>query len=265
MADRISIAIDGEGIADVRLNRPDKLNACDLEMIEALGAAGDELANNRSLRAVVLSGEGKAFCAGLDVALFSGVEKNVDELLERDTESPANFVQRAAWVWTALPVPVIAAVHGVAFGAGFQVALGADIRCVSPDAKLSAMEIKWGLIPDMTGADSLRRLVGLDVAKDLLFTGRIVSGTEAHGLGLATRLSETPRDEAFELAREIARRSPEAVRAAKQLLGESDGVAVRERFELEARLQRTLIGGPNQIEAVRANLERRAPRFEDPK
>ena len=265
MSDRVTIAIDGEGIADVRLNRPDKLNACDLEMIEALGAAGDELAENRSLRAVVLSGEGKAFCAGLDVALFSGVEKSVDELLERDTESPANFVQRAAWVWAALPVPVIAAVHGVAFGAGFQVALGADIRCVSPDAKLSGMEIKWGLIPDMTGSESLLRLVGLDVAKELVFTGRIVSGTEARELGLATHVSETPRDEAFELAREIARRSPEAVRAAKQLLGESDGVAVRARFELEARLQRTLIGGPNQIEAVRANLERRAPRFEDPK
>jgi len=265
MSDRVSIAIDDDGIADVRLNRPDKLNACDLEMIEALGAAGSELAKNRSLRAVVLSGEGKAFCAGLDVALFSGVEKSVDELLERDTESPANFVQRAAWVWTALPVPVIAAVHGVAFGAGFQVALAADIRCVSPDAKLSAMEIKWGLIPDMTGSDSLLRLVGLDIAKELVFTGRIVSGTEARELGLATHVSETPRDEAFELAREIARRSPEAVRAAKQLLGESDGLAVRERFELEARLQRTLIGRPNQIEAVRANLERRAPRFEDPK
>lgn len=265
MSDRVTIAIDDEGIADVRLNRPDKLNACDLEMIEALGAAGDELAESRSLRAVVLSGEGKAFCAGLDVALFSGVEKSVGELLERDTESPANFVQRAAWVWTALPVPVIAAVHGVAFGAGFQVALAADIRCVAPDAKLSAMEIKWGLIPDMTGSDSLRRLVGLDAAKELIFTGRIVSGTEARELGLATHVSDTPRDEAFELAREIARRSPEAVRAAKQLLGESDGLAVRERFELEARLQRTLIGGPNQIEAVRANLERRAPRFEDPK
>ncbi len=264
MSDRVTIAIDSEGIADVRLNRPDKLNACDLEMIEALSAAGNELANNRALRAVVLSGEGKAFCAGLDVALFSGVEKSVDELLDRDTESPANFVQRAAWVWTALPVPVIAAVHGVAFGAGFQVALAADIRCIAPDAKLSAMEIKWGLIPDMTGADSLRRLVGLDVAKELLFTGRIVSGTEARELGLATHVSETPRDEAFELAREIARRSPEAVRAAKQLLGESEGLALRERFELEARLQRTLIGRPNQIEAVHANLEQRAPRFEDP-
>ncbi len=234
-------------------------------MIEALGAAGGELAKNRSLRAVVLSGEGKAFCAGLDVALFSGVERSVEELLERDTESPANFVQRAAWVWAALPVPVVAAVHGVAFGAGFQVALAADIRCVAPDAKLSAMEIKWGLIPDMTGAASLRRLVGIDVAKELVFTGRIVSGTEARELGLATRVSETPRDEAFELAREIARRSPEAVRAAKQLLVESDGLAVQERFELAARLQRTLIGGPNQVEAVHANLVQRAPRFEDPK
>ena len=265
MSDRVTIAIDGEGIADVRLNRPDKLNACDLAMIEALSTAGNELANNRSLRAVVLSGEGKAFCAGLDVSLLSGVEKSVDELLERDTESPANFVQRAAWVWTALPVPVIAAVHGVAFGAGFQVALGADIRCVAPDAKMSAMEIKWGLVPDMTGAASLQRLVGLDVAKDLLFTGRIVSGTEARELGLATRVSETPRDEAFELAREIARRSPDAVRAAKRLLGESDRVAALDGFELEAQLQRALIGRPNQIEAARANLEQRAPRFEDPK
>jgi len=265
MSDRVSIAIDDEGIADVRLNRPDKLNACDLEMIEALGAAGSELAENRSLRAVVLSGEGKAFCAGLDVALFSGVERSVEELLERDTDSPANFAQRAAWAWTALPVPVIAAIHGVAFGAGFQVALAADIRCVAPDARLSAMEIKWGLIPDMTGAASLRRLVGLDVAKELIFTGRIVSGVEARELGLATRVSEVPRDEAFELAREMARRSPDAVRAAKRLLGESDGLAIRDRLELEARLQRTLIGRPNQIEAVHANLEQRAPRFEDPK
>ena len=120
------------------MNRPDKLNACDLEMIEALGAAGSELAKNRSLRAVVLSGEGNAFCAGLDVALFSGLERSVEELLEHDTESPANFVQRAAWAWAALPVPVVAAIHGVAFGAGFQVALAADIRCVAPDAKLAS-------------------------------------------------------------------------------------------------------------------------------
>ena len=265
MSDRVSIAIDGEGIADVRLNRPEKMNACDLEMIEALSGAGSRLAKDRSLRAVVLSGEGQAFCAGLDVALFSKLDRSVEELLERGPESPANFVQRAAWAWTALPVPVIAAVHGVAFGAGFQVALAADIRFVAPDARLSAMEINWGLIPDMTGAASLRRLVGRDVAKELVFTGRIVSGVEAHELGLATHLSETPRDAAFELAREIARRSPDAVRAAKRLLGEPDQAAVRDRLELEARLQRALIGEPNQLEAVRANLEQRAPSFEDPK
>jgi len=265
MPERVSIAIDGEGIADVRLNRPDKLNACDLEMIEALGAAGIELTKNRSLRAVVLSGEGTAFCAGLDVALFSTLERSVEELLERDTESPANFVQRAAWVWTALPVPVIAAVHGVAFGAGFQLALAADIRFVAPDARLSAMEIKWGLIPDMTGAVSLRQLVRLDVAKELIFTGRIVSGVEARELGLATHLSQTPRDEALAFARDLAQRSPDALRAAKQLLGEADPVAIQDRLQREARLQRPLLGGPNQLEAVRANLERRPPRFEDPK
>ncbi len=265
MSDRVSITIDGEGIADVRLNRPEKMNACDLEMIEALSGAGSELAKDRSLRAVVLSGEGQAFCAGLDIALFSKLERNIEELFERDPESPANFAQHAAWVWAALPIPVIAAVHGVAFGAGFQVALAADIRFVAPDARLSAMEINWGLIPDMTGAASLRRLVGRDVAKELVFTGRVVSGVEARQLGLATHLSETPRDEAFELAREIARRSPDAVRAAKRLLDESDRVAVRDRLELEAGLQRALIGAPNQLEAIRANLEQRAPCFEDPK
>ncbi|MBW2576866.1 MAG: crotonase/enoyl-CoA hydratase family protein [Deltaproteobacteria bacterium] len=265
MSDRVSISIDSEGIADVRLNRPDKMNACDLEMIEALSTVGSALAKDHSLRAVVLSGEGQAFCAGLDITLFSKFESNVDGLLERDTESPANFVQRAAWVWTELPVPVIAAVHGVAFGAGFQIALAADIRFVAPDARFSAMEIKWGLIPDMTGAVSLQSLVGIDVAKELVFTGRIVFGTEARELGLATHVSKTPRDQAFELARDMARRSPDAIRAAKQLLGESDPGAIEERLEREARLQRPLIGGPNQIEAVRANLERRAPQFEDPK
>jgi len=264
MSERVTISIDGDGIADVRMNRPEKLNACDLEMIEALGAAGSELAGNCSLRAVVLSGEGRAFCAGLDVALFSNPEIPVEEMLRRDDESPTNFVQRAAWVWTALPVPVIAAIEGVAFGAGFQIALAADIRFVSPDARLSAMEIKWGLIPDMTGAASLQRLVGVDVAKELVFTGRIVSGVEARELGLATYVSEKPREEATELAREVARRSPDAVRAAKRLLAETDRDAIQDRFELEARLQRPLIGGPNQIEAVRANLERRPPRFRDP-
>ena len=266
MSDRVSISIDEEGIADVRLNRPDKMNACDTEMFAALSAAGNELADNRSVRAVVLSGEGRAFCAGLDVGGFHGTETDPieTELLARNSKSPANFAQHSAWVWNEVPVPVIAAVHGAAFGAGFQIALAADIRFVASDARLSIMEIKWGLIPDMTISQTLRRLVRTDVARDLTFSGRIISGAEAVELGLATHLSDRPREAAFELAREIAGRSPDAVRASKRLLNESDRVGMEEGLRLEAQLQAALIGRPNQVEAVKANLEGRSPEFRDP-
>jgi enoyl-CoA hydratase/carnithine racemase len=183
-------------------------------MFEALVETGRALAAERSLRAVVLSGEGRTFCAGLDVASFANLARSGGRnLLERSGAGPANFAQSAAWVWMELPVPVVAAVHGVAYGAGLQIALAADIRFVAPDAKLSVMEIKWGLIPDVTGSQTLRRLVRLDVAKELTFTGRVISGREAAELGLATHLSDTPREAALELAREIAGRSPSAVRA----------------------------------------------------
>ena len=185
-------------------------------------------------------------------------------LLDRDGASPANFAQQAAWVWVDLPVPVIAAVHGVAFGGGLQIALGADIRFVAPDARLSVLEIKWGLVPDMSGTQTLRRLTRLDVAKELAFTGRILSGAEAVELGLATHVSDQPREAAFELAREIATRSPDAVRAAKRLLHTSGLVSSEEGLRLEEKLQRSVIGRPNQIEAVRANLEKRPARFRDP-
>ncbi len=270
MSNRVSVSID-EGVADVRLNRPDKLNACDTEMFAALNSAGSDLANDRSLRAVVLSGEGRAFCAGLDVSAFqrAKVESSDDgqvqkDLLARSDKSPANFVQHAAWVWNEVPVPVIAAIHGAAFGAGFQIALAADIRFIAPDARLSIMEIKWGLIPDMTVSQTLRRLVRNDVARDLTFSGRIVSGAEAVELGLATELSDTPREAALEYARKISSRSPDAIRAGKRLLNEADRVSLEEALQLEAKLQATLIGRPNQIEAVKANLEGRAPDFQDP-
>jgi enoyl-CoA hydratase/carnithine racemase len=276
MSDRVSISIDASGVADVRLNRPDKMNACDTAMFAALDATGREIASNPSVRAVVLSGEGRSFCAGLDVQSFgkmaeprgskgdSGASAS-GGLLAESAASAANFAQRAAWVWTEVPVPVIAAVHGVAFGAGIQIALGADIRFIAPDARMSVMEIKWGLIPDVTGTQTLRRLVRLDVAKELTFSGRIVSGTEAVELGLATYLSDTPREAALELAREIAARSPDAIRAGKRLLNESVQVSVDEGLQLEASVQATLIGKPNQTEAVRANLEKRSPAFADPK
>ena len=268
MSDRVIVSVS-EGVADVRLNRPEKLNALDVPMFQALVEAGRAVARDRSVRAVVLSGEGRAFCAGLDMGAFQAMagagSGGGPNLLARDDDgSPANFAQRAAWVWTEVPVPVIAAVHGVAFGGGLQVALGADLRLVAPDARLSVMEIKWGLVPDMSGTQTLRRLVRLDVAKELTFTGRIVEGAEAVALGLATRVEADPRAAALALAREIAGRSPDAIRAGKQLLDASGVVSVAEGLALEERLQRGLIGRPNQIEAVRANLEKRAPRFTDP-
>jgi enoyl-CoA hydratase/carnithine racemase len=267
MSDRVVIERLPGGVADVRLNRPDKMNALDIAMFEALVAAGSELARDASLRAVVLSGEGRAFSAGLDFASFQGMtgsERSGPNLLTRDGSSPANFAQRAAWIWTELPVPVIAAVHGVAYGGGLQIALAADLRIVASDARLSVMEIKWGLVPDMSGTQTLRRLVRLDVAKELTFTGRVVSGAEAVSLGLATRVADPPREAALALAAEIAGKSPDAIRSGKRLLDASGVLPVDDGLQLEEQLQRALIGRANQVEAVRANLEKRPPAFRDP-
>jgi enoyl-CoA hydratase/carnithine racemase len=263
---RVSVTVDN-GVADVRLNRADKLNALDAAMFQALTETGSELATEPSLRAVVLSGEGRCFCAGLDVGSFGALAKGGDggpNLLQRPAGRIATNAQLAAHVWSELPVPVIAALHGVTFGGGLQIALAADIRLVTPDARLSVMEIKWGLIPDMTGSQTLRRLVRLDVAKDLTFTGRIVSGSEAVELGLATRVSNDPHADALEMARDIAQRSPDAIRAGKRLLDESALVDLETGLRLEAELQAELIGSANQIETVKANLEKRAPNFRDP-
>lgn len=264
MTDRVTVLVR-EGVADVRLNRPEKLNGLDLAMFEALAATGRRLAEHRSLRAVVLSGNGRAFCAGLDFASFVGGDGTVGaaRLLERRGGSLVNEAQAAAWVWREIPVPVIAALHGAVFGGGLQIALAADVRYVAPDAQLSIMEIRWGLVPDMTGTQTLRHLVRLDVLKELTFTGRQVSGTEAVALGLATAVKESPLEAAMTLAREIARRSPDAVRAGKRLLDRAVTSTVEEGLRLEEEIQRELLGRPNHIEAVRANLERRAPEFAD--
>ena len=267
MTDRVTLRVE-DHVADVRLARPDKMNALDAAMFRALIETGRKLATEPGVRAVVLSGEGRAFCAGLDFTSFMGMtgggERQGPGLLDRDGASPANHAQLAAWVWQELPMPVIAAVHGVAYGGGLQIALGADIRIVAPDAKLSVMEIKWGLVPDMSGTQTLRHLVRLDVAKELTWSGRVFSGTEAVALGLATRASERPLDDALGLAREIATKPPAAIRAGKKLLNASVTASVEDGLALEARLQTTLIGKPEQVEAVKANLEKRPPRFGDP-
>ena len=267
MSERVVVTIEN-GVADVRLNRPEKMNALDPAMFEGLTATGKKLAAEKSLRAVVLSGEGKAFSAGLDFMSFQALAESGQgglskDIFQTDPDSPANFAQQPAYVWHWLPVPVIAAVHGVAFGGGLQIALGADIRIVTPDTKMSVMEIKWGLVPDMGGTQLLRHLVRLDVLKELTLYRPYHFRDGGRGYRLATRASETPYEEAMMLAREIASKSPDAIRAGKKLLNASRLVSVAEGLKLEAELQKFVIGQPNQMEAVLANLEKRAPKFVD--
>jgi enoyl-CoA hydratase/carnithine racemase len=281
MAERVTVDVRS-GIADVRLARPDKMNALDAAMFAALVEAGDTVAADPSVRVVVLSGEGRGFCAGLDIASFLGGSGgssgegaggdgaggggggSFDDLGGGRDGRVANVAQQVAHTWTEMPAPVIAAVHGVALGGGIQIALGADIRIVAPDATLSVLEIRWGLLPDMTGLQMLPRLVGLDVAKELAFTGRMVTGTEAVSLGLATRVADDPRAAAFELAAEIAAQNPHAIRGMKDLLNAAGTRPLAESLREETRLMGELIGSPNQIEAVSAYVEKRPATFVDP-
>lgn len=266
MSERIVVEHQG-GVAHVRLSRADKLNALDMAMFEALVETGSQLCQDASLRAVVISGEGRGFCAGLDFSIFAAMAGNDSGALLRGGTAQGgegNFVQQACTVWQAVQVPVIAAVHGVAYGGGFQIALGADMRHVHPEARLSLREIEWGIVPDLSGIQFLRHLVPLDVAKELVFTGRVVSGTEAKALGLATHLSDDPLASAMTVASEIAKKSPDAVRVAKTLLNESQHLSFRAGLRREEELQLTLIGRPNQLEAVKAGLEKRPPQFANP-
>lgn len=261
--DRVLVSRHG-AVAHVVLNRPDKRNGLDLPMFEGIIDAGVKLAADRTVRAVVLSGAGKAFCSGLDFGAFLALGgEALPKLLARD-DGPANVAQRVAWVWREVPVPVLCAIHGQAFGGGLQIALGADLRYVREDAQLSVMEIKWGLVPDMGISKTLTTLVPLDVAKELTFTGRIFSGAEAKSLGLATKVTEDPLRDALETAQLIAEKSPHAIRAAKRLLDTVVGGDPADAFRLETDLQIKLLGSPNQMEAVQANFGKRAPSFTDP-
>jgi enoyl-CoA hydratase/carnithine racemase len=267
-SERVTVSVEA-GVADVRLNRPDKLNALDEEMFDALVDAGARLAADPQVRAVVLSGEGRGFCAGLDFTSFEAMASangnRVTSRLGARTEGGiTNHGQQAAYAWTELPVPVIAAVHGVALGGGLQIALGADVRIVAPDARLSMLEIRWGLIPDMTGTQMLRRLVPLDIAKELTWTGRMISGAEAVTLGLATRVSDNPRADSLALAADLAASNPQAIRGAKRLLNQSGLVSKEQQFLDESRTAESLIGSLNQVEAVAAFFEKRPPVFADP-
>ncbi len=262
MNDRVSITIE-QGVADVRLNRADKMNALDPAMLAGIAAAIETLSAVEGLRAVVLSGEGRAFCAGLDMVSMAtgGASKDID--ITTRTHGESNLFQHVAWGWRTLSVPVIAAVHGVAFGGGFQIMSGADIRIAHPATRMSIMEMKWGLVPDMAGIALWRTLARDDVLRELTYTNREFSGEDAVGMGFVTRTSENPHAAAMLLAHEIAARNPHAIRGAKRLYNQAADDDAATILRAESEEQRMVIRTPNQVEAVTANFEKRAPKFTD--
>jgi len=258
---RITIKIDVDGIAHVQLNRPDKLNALDLEMFEAIAQQASDLKQDKSIRAVILSGEGRAFCTGLDVEAIGGsLTNNINRLLERPSgynkngKNIGNLAQDVGYLWREIPAPVICVMHGMCLGGGLQIALGADFRFSTPDCKISIMESKWGLIPDMAASITLRELIRSDVAKELTMTGRVLNGQEAAQLGLITRCVPEPLVEADRVAREIISKSPDAVAKAKQLYQSTWVSPEKECLEEETSLQQQLLFSWNQIVASGRNF-----------
>lgn len=257
---RVSVEYQ-DHIARVTLTRGDKMNALDDAMVKAIVVAGQEVAASDA-RAVVLSGEGRAFCAGLDFASFAAMgQVDPTEWLMGRTHEDANELQEMALVWRRVPVPVIAALHGVAYGGGLQVALGADIRIAAPDAKLSLMELKWGLVPDLGGMALLPALVRSDVLRQMTYTAAPIGAEQAERWGLVTSLADDPKAAALTLAREIAGKSPQAIRAAKRLIGVAESAPRADVLLAESRESAGLVGTPEQLEVVAANLQGRKPEF----
>lgn len=263
MSERLQISVK-DHVARVTLNRPDKHNAVDMQTFDELGSIGERLASERTVRAVVLSGAGENFCAGIDTSIFTDAGGKIDPASMAPVEgSLANRFQRAAIALRELQVPVICAIHGVAYGAGAQIALGADIRYASPDAKLSIMEIRWGLIPDLGLSVTARNLVRWDRLRELAYSGRIVDGREASEIGLVTEVHDDPLAAAEATAIGIARHSPDAIRAMKKMFNECQELDSGSSLALEAELQMRVMSGPNQLEAVRANVAGREADFQD--
>lgn len=260
--ERVTIEIE-DRVAIVRLNRPEKMNALDDPMFEAIIETGARLAKDASVRAVVLTGEGRAFCAGLDLSNFAPGGAIINQPIPERTHGIANKWQQIVWTWRELPVPVVAAAKGVVFGGGLQLMLGADIKYIAADTKVSIMEMKWGLIPDMAGTQLMRHSVRDDIIRELTYTHRVFSGEEAVQYGFATHVSEDPFADALRLAKEIASKSPSAVVKAKKVLNAAPYLSVEEGFMVESIAQDELIGSKNQMEAAFAGMQKRAGNFED--
>jgi len=250
-----------DGIATITMNRPDKMNALNFDLFEALAAAGEAVKADNTVRVVVLNGAGRAFCAGLDIEAMTAI--STTDLAVR-THGDCNLFQQVAWVWREIDVPVIAAVHGTCFGGGLQIMTGADMRYVHPDTKLSIMEMKWGLVPDMAGTQLWKTFVREDIIRDLTYTARIFSGSEAFEYGFATRLSDNPLEEALATAKLIANKNPDAIRAAKRLINDQHHTDPVAGILAESVEQKAIIGSANQMEAVMATMQKRTPSFKDP-
>ncbi len=250
-------------VATVTLNRPEKLNALSVSMFDAIIATGEQIAADKSIRAVVLRGAGKAFCAGLDLANFGADDGVTSQSLATRTHGDANRWQKVAWVWHEMPVPVIAAVHGVAFGGGLQIMMGTDIRFITADARLSITEVRWGLIPDMSGMVLFRHSVREDIIRELTYTHREFTGEQAKEYGFATHVSSKPFEDAMQLAMEIASKSPSAIVKAKKVFNEIAYMDAKDGLMLESVEQAEIIGKENQLEAVYAGMAKRDARFHD--
>ncbi|KCZ54338.1 hypothetical protein HY29_14405 [Hyphomonas beringensis] len=270
MKDRVSITMLDDGIADVRFIRTDKMNALDTAMFNGIVEAIEQLKTMKGLRAVVVSGEGRAFCAGLDLSSLGKNEDNDDAVTKDPTRSLgartngiANRAQYVAWGWREVPAPVIAAAHGVAFGGGFQVLSGADIRFIHPDTRCAIMEMKWGLVPDMAGFPLWRGNVRDDVLRELTYTNREFSGREAQEMGFATHVSDTPYEDAMALARQFAQKNPDAMKASKRLFNIMQDATDAELLQAESDEQARIMRTPNQMEAVMSQMQKRKPEFTD--
>lgn len=254
------------GVAEIALNRPDKMNAIVWDMVREMIDAAKTLGADPATRAIVLRGEGRAFCAGLDKSSFGKMVETGQssssgaDLLARN-HGIANLPQYAGLVWRECPVPVIAALQGVCIGGGLQIAMGADIRIASPDCRLSILEMKWGLVPDMSGMVTFPRSIRGDVLRRLIYTNEMLSGEPAQQAGLVTEIAEDPLARARALAAEIASKSPSAMRSVKALINAAEENDPAEVLLDESRRQIEAIGSPDQIETVMAALEGRPANY----
>ena len=261
-----------EHVAHVEFCRADKMNALNADMFSGLINAAKKIKEDTSIRSVVISGQGSNFCSGLDKSNFNSVLQgqglSVDEdpgvtTLSQRTHGAYNLVQAVVWQWREITVPVIAAIEGVAMGGGLQIALAADMRYTAPTSQFSILEIKWGLVPDMGSTQLLQHLVSEDIVRELTYTGRVFNAQEAKEYGFVTAIKDQPIEHATELAMLIAQQNPQAVQASKQLINATPYLSVEEAVLMESQLQDSIVGSPNQIEAVMSVIEKRSPKFKD--